>query len=282
MQLRHILAAADDSAEGRAAIQAALALARMGSSRVTVLRVCGLPEDPELVQRTRDGLRTTLQGMRAGASLLRVEVAVVSGLPGIEIGRFAERSRADLIVVGRKQRSEADRLRLGDTADAVARRSPVPCLLVPSGDQGFGSVLAALDGTERGMYVLRAATDFTRATGARLGLVSVEPGPAGGEYVPGPPTARTARLQNMVRESRSGVDLGSGRLETPAGGEATGPVMVRQGAVVPEVLREVASRGADVLVIGYRRGGPAGPAETGDICRRLAHESPSAVLTVPL
>jgi nucleotide-binding universal stress UspA family protein len=41
-----------------------------------------------------------------------VELSVVSGVPGIEIGRLAERREADLLVLGRKQRSQLARVLL--------------------------------------------------------------------------------------------------------------------------------------------------------------------------
>lgn len=282
MQLRHILAAADDSDEGRAAIVGALALARARVARVTVLRVTAPPEDPLETQRQVDQLRATirkLQPLHAVAG--RIDATVVTGLPGIEIGRFAERMRADLVVVGRKQRTEAERQLRGDTADAVARRSPVPCLLVPTVEQRFDRILGALDGTERGMYVLRTAIDFARATGAQLSLVSVEPGGSADAAADGVPTARIARLQEVVRDLRSGSDLGAGQWAGDSG-LSTPPVTVCRGPVVAEVLHQAEIERADVLVIGYRRGGPAGPVDSSDICRRLAREAPCAVLTVPL
>jgi len=46
-------------------------------------------------------------------------VGIAAGVPAIEICRLAERRQADLLVLGRKQRSQLGRLLLGDTADAV-------------------------------------------------------------------------------------------------------------------------------------------------------------------
>jgi nucleotide-binding universal stress UspA family protein len=44
----------------------------------------------------------------------------------------------------------------------------------------------------------------------------------------------------------------------------------------------VQETGADVLAIGYHRGGPPGVLEAGSTARRLAHVAPCAVLTLPL
>jgi nucleotide-binding universal stress UspA family protein len=212
----------------------------------------------------------------------RIDTVVAKGLPGIEIGRLAEMVSADLIVVGRKHRSSRQRMLVGDTADAVARRSPAPCLFVSSHGQLFKRVLAALDGSERGMSVLLPAMEFTRATGARLRAVSVEPDYESEKEVPPLLTARSSRLLEMVNGRRAGVDLGAGRWEEPARGGREGPVVIRRGRIVDEILHEVESYGADVLVVGYHRGGPAGAVDAGSVARRLTHEAPCAVLTVPL
>ena len=57
--------------------------------------------------------------------LLEATVAclVEYGYTGTTVTRIAERVGADLLVVGHKPRTQAMRLLLGDTADAVARRS---------------------------------------------------------------------------------------------------------------------------------------------------------------
>jgi nucleotide-binding universal stress UspA family protein len=59
-------------------------------------------------------------------------------------------------------------------------------------------------------------------------------------------------------------------------------VAIRQGRVVPEIVTEVGSSGADVLAFGCHRGGPSGILETGGTARHLVHTAPVSVLTVPL
>ena len=57
---------------------------------------------------------------------------------------------------------------------------------------------------------------------------------------------------------------------------------VRRGAIVEEILAAVDATGADVLVIGYHRGGLPGLIEAGSTARRVLHTAPCAVLTIPL
>ena len=175
-------------------------------------------------------------------------------------------------MLGRKRHSPMARLLLGDTADAVARRSRLPCLFVPPGSSEPGTLLVALDGTDRGMSVLNQACDFARYAGAAVTTVTVERGPAGEplELVAALPVTRSALLQSRVHQvlSREGFP------------EA--PLTVSRGDVVEGILAEIRDTGADVLALGYHRGGPPGIIEAGSNARRLVHLVPCAVLTIPL
>ena len=280
--MRHVLAAADDSAEGRAAILVASRLAQQCRARLTVLTVADIAQGESAKDAALRGLRATVDAALAPlATKPRVELAVALGLPGVEIGRLAESSDADLIVIGRKRRSEMQRRLLGDTADAVARRSHIPCLFVLTGDHRFERVLVGLDGTERGLSVLVAALGFTRDVGAQLRVVSVE---VDHREDSRPPllTGRSARLVRAVDELRNATSLGRGRWDLALDAHGESPIVIRRGPIVGSLIQEIDSFQADVLVVGNHRGGPAGVIEGGSTARRLAHEAPCAVLTIPL
>src|SRR5262249_58953184 len=114
------------------------------------------------------------------------------GFPGIELARSADEASADWLVIGRKQRSPAARLLVGDTADAVARRSRVPCLFVPTAIGVPTSILTALDGSARCLNVLAATRSIANALHAMLALLTVEPvrHDEQHELTPSLPTAR--------------------------------------------------------------------------------------------
>jgi nucleotide-binding universal stress UspA family protein len=59
-------------------------------------------------------------------------------------------------------------------------------------------------------------------------------------------------------------------------------ISIRRGEIVREILLTVGELEADLLVIGYHRGGPPGVLEAGSTARHLAHTAPCAVLTIPL
>ena len=287
MLLRHILAATDESDAGRQAVRTAIDLASRASARVTILRVMAVEATRRLVSvghgtaPTSGGedevalryLRRWLEADVLSADEVQAaELAIACGVPGIEICRFAELAQADLLVVGRKRHSQMVRLLLGDTADAVARRSRSPCLFVPPGSGEPRKVLVALDGSDRGINVLNQACDFARYAGVTIGAVTVERRPAGEplQIVSTLPVARSSLLQVRVREvlAREGFP--------------NAPLAIRQGDILERVMAEAQDTGADVLAIGYHRGGPPGGIEGGSTARRLAHAVPCAVLTIPL
>ena len=285
MHLQHILAAADESDAGRQAVKTALDLASRTAAQVTVVRVeatspamvggtagygsLSTEEDDPAVARLRRWLEADVLQRDETA---RVQLGVAFGIPGIEICRSAERLGADLLVLGRKRHSQRVRLLLGDTADAVARRSRFPCLFVPPESGELRNLLVALDGSDRGMGVLHGACSFARDAGARLRVVTVERSSADEPWhlATSLPAARSSALQARV--------LAVFRRE----GIPELAVTIRRGDISEAVLAEVRQTGSDVLVIGYHRGGPPGVLEGGSSARRLAHAAPCAVLTVPL
>ena len=283
MLLRQILAAADDSDEGRGAIMAAARLGQRSGATVTVLTVAHVSRADGVVAQLLDRLHETVEGQLKSLDPPRptVDLAVELGLPGVEIGRFAETNGADLIVLGRKRRTSIQRLLIGDTADAVARRSRTPCLFVHAGDHRFGRLLVALDGTERGLSVLPVAMDFARDAHARLRAITVEPAYDNERDAPWLPTGRSERLAEAIDSLRNRSGTNPETWDTVLGGEGEA-LVVHRGRVVEEILSEVHSSGTDALVLGCHRGGPAGMIEAGSITRRLMHDCPCSVLTVPL
>jgi nucleotide-binding universal stress UspA family protein len=212
------------------------------------------------LERLERWLEADLQSAPPGT---RVELGIAFGVPSIEICRFAEQRKADLLVLGRKQRSPMARLLLGDTADAVLRRSRVPCLFVEPGSGPIARLLVALDGSDRGMSVLAACRGFAKAAGTAMRAVTVEEGDAlhPPSLASAVPLARSARLQREVGNPG---------------------IAVRQGTIVSEVLAEVSASSSDVLAFGYHRGGPPGIIEGTSTARHLAHTAPVSVLAIPL
>lgn len=282
-----ILIAADESAGGRHAVRIARSLAAQAGGRLTVVKVQavrghgnGMPAGRFVSSRNAEPPGADLAhfqtwlGADAGNGLIEPpEVVVAFGVPGIEITRLAAQRSADLIVLGRRPRSREHRLLLGETADALVRRSDIPVLFVPPEIPGLSRVLVALDGGDRSERVLQGAMAFATLARARtVEGVTVEPerdDEAGSG--PAPLTGRSLRVERMLN------DYAARHPEVPGV-----PLSVRRGNPIEELLAEVDAAGPDVLVIGYRRGGPPKVVGPKDIARNLLYASPSAVLTIPL
>ncbi len=120
------------------------------------------------------------------------------------------------------------------------------------------------------MMVLAKAASFAQAVGITLQVLTVEPEPA--DTLPVRTSTREGTLDKQVRAILSHQGI-------------TAPVLsveVRRGAIVPQILAAVSASGADLLAIGYHRGGLPGVIEAGSTARHLAHTAPCAVLTIPL
>jgi nucleotide-binding universal stress UspA family protein len=283
MQLRRIVVATDDSREGQAALLAAARLSQRCRSRVTALTVLERGRDEAARSHAVQGLTARIATvMHSLPNPPKIEAETALGLPGIEIGRFAEAHSADLVVLGRKHRNDLQRRMLGDTADAVARRSRAPCLFVMAGALEFERVLVALDGSERGLTVLLAAIDFARLTGAKLRAVCVEPAYENEDGVPRLLTGRSARLVETVDGLISSSAVRRSVWDRGDRIPARPPVVIHRGPIVTEILREIQQSHADLLFLGYHRGGPASIVDAGSVSRRLTHEAPCGVITIPL
>jgi nucleotide-binding universal stress UspA family protein len=160
----------------------------------------------------------------------------------------------------------------------------VPCLFVPQKLAGWSRILASVDGTDRGLSVLVAACDFAQALGGRLRILTVEP-IRSDEKVPGTahlPDARSTRLAQALERLRRVQPDPWENWEKAPGADRSDLLVVRRGNPAAEILAEVSRCAPDVLVFGFRRGGPPGLVEGKSVGRRLAHGAPCATLTIPL
>ncbi len=285
MELNQIMAAADESEAGYQAIRTAFEIAARTRGNLRLLHVVTAPvrngsasflrKEPSALFEDEippdANLRRWLEETAPpGTRDLMVQLDVAYGVPDIEICRCAETRCADLIVLGRKIHSERARLQLGDTADAVARRSRVAALFVPEAGTALRRVLVALDGSGRALKVLAVGCAFARRVGATLRVVTVESTPRAEPDPGSPPLTRNAALQSRVSSMLAEAGL------------PDVVITIRRGPICQEVLQEVQAGNHDVLVIGHHRGGPAWLVQSSSTAQQLGHAAPCAVLTVPL
>lgn len=274
MDFRNLVVAVDNSDASRNAARFAAYLAGFLGGELTVLSV--FPGTPESFERegSSEGIHAMLgSSIFAAHPALAVDVAAVRGVPQVEVPRFAERIKSSLVVLARKPRSRMARLIMGDTTDAVVRRSRVPCLVVPAGLGSMRRILVALDGTDRGIAVFHFAAELAARASLEISAVIVEPRNGDGPQLT---SARADSLGERIERFQKSVG-GAGD-----NGVSTALLNIRYGNSVDEIIAETETVGADILVTGFHPGGPLLEVDELSVSRSLVHRAPCAVLTIPL
>lgn len=122
------------------------------------------PSDP--VRSVRDRLHQDLLGEDCG---LDIDIYVETGDPAKFILETAARTNCDLIVTGVARDETLGRMILGDTVDYLARKSPIPVLIVrerPSGP--YQNLLVATDFSPSSCHALQSAIRFFPDTAITL------------------------------------------------------------------------------------------------------------------
>jgi nucleotide-binding universal stress UspA family protein len=196
--VRRIVVAADCSAHGRAAMEAAAALgALLGAELeglfvedVDVVTVAELAVGRELHAISgrpraldREALERELraeaaQARRAlervaGRSHVSVSFRVVRGRVEREV--IAAAGEADMLVLGTASRSLGAHHRPGSTAVAAAERAPRSVLFLRSGSAVSGRVVALYDGSPGAARALQAGARLSAADGGALTVLLVAP-----------------------------------------------------------------------------------------------------------
>jgi nucleotide-binding universal stress UspA family protein len=208
--------------------------------------------------------------VHAGTDADDANIATISlqGIPGVEIAHAADEHGAGVVVLGRRSRPGWVPLPLGGTTEAVLRRHSGLCLMIPVEVCRLRRVVLAIDGTPRGSRLLGPAAALVRALGAdacALHVCTDALAPITTEDCWSHPATRRAR-----EDLESFPEFGAGSMRV-----VTGPPATR-------ILEFLQQHQTDLLVLGIRRGGPAGDAGSGHIGRDLLSTAPTAILTVPI
>jgi nucleotide-binding universal stress UspA family protein len=101
------------------------------------------------------------------------KITFLAGDPALGILRAARASRADLIVMGTHGRTGLRRVLLGSVAEAVARRSTAPVLVVRGGGEAIRSILAPVNFTDYSDHGFEYAAALAAAMNAGLTALHV-------------------------------------------------------------------------------------------------------------
>jgi nucleotide-binding universal stress UspA family protein len=301
-RLKEILCPVDFSASSRHALHRAAAVARAQGAALTVVHVCGAPvgtaagvpfgpegPGPFILhdldrENASEQMRHLLDAVPAGVPV-RHEVIEAASVYRAVLAE-ADKTAADLIVMGTHGRSGFDRWLLGSVTEKVLRRASVPVLTVPAlapdvapdSTATFRRVLCAIDFSDCSRTALDYAASFARdANGTLILFHSVELLPIIYEptAVGAPPferdrpeLERSARehLRRLVPESlRQGITVE----------EAVG-----SGKPYVEILRLAEERTVDLIVLGVHGHGVIDRLIFGSTAGHVVRQAACPVLTV--
>ncbi len=178
-KMERILIATDFSPSAQAATEVAVSLAKKFGSTLTCLHIIipaphSSPSEGALKRNAREQFkaleeRLALEGVNIDESI------TVLGKPFAEILKTAEHNNFNLIIMGAcGEKSTAERLVLGSTAEKVIRKSEKPVLAVkPPATDIFEHILAAVDFSDVSERALKNAIRLTRAFESHLMVLHV-------------------------------------------------------------------------------------------------------------
>jgi nucleotide-binding universal stress UspA family protein len=196
----------------------------------------------------------------------RTKLRLRAGDPAGQLLAFAERSDAELVVVGVRGPDVVVHDFLGSVPSTLMERAPCPVVIVPAtavapfDAASMRSVVCGVGGNEMDVAVLRLAGDIARRLGGELHAVHAYEEATLPADVRGP----QRKLNELLEE---------------AGVEAHGVVLP---ARAPEALDRVARQeSAGLIVVGSRRRGRLDSVPHGSVPTRLATEGSIPVVVLP-
>jgi nucleotide-binding universal stress UspA family protein len=233
----------------------------------------GVPPD---IERLREAFaaRARLEiaaALRAAGMAEPQDVLVRFGRSTRVLADAAAERQAGLVALGGKRHPALQRWLGGSTAHNAARALPVPLLVTRGHVHELRHVLVAVDLSGAAEPTLRAAERLAGIWDADLRVVTVlEPLPA----VPGATVPQWVEFSSLWEETLK-RDVWS-LVRRPR----TQTVM-RHGAVMDVLRREVADWRADLLVVGSHGKGWVDRVILGSVTERLLNELPTSLVVVP-
>lgn len=237
-----IVLATDGSEYSAAAESAAMHMSGHCDAQLLVTRVVLTNPEyealvPDRVQQAEIEAQKQIDAVaeKARADGLNAETVLRHGAdPYHEVVRVADERHADVIVIGRRARSDLARLMVGDSTAKVIGLASCSVLVVPRGTRmPEKRILVATDGSRLGDAAAYSAVRLAKRCGLPLTAVSVTASGSGKDAV-----AEAEAALERVRKAAEKEDVG---IET----------LREEGRRPDEVIAEVAKRReADLLVIG--------------------------------
>jgi nucleotide-binding universal stress UspA family protein len=282
-KLRNIVAATDLSVGGSTAMMAGAVLAERNGAKLSVVSIVQPPNSSDLPQAADPGIsewvdsqqdrvrrRVEIELDRASLPFALVHVGV--GEPARLVAAFAERLRADLVVVGAHRLSRFERVLEGSTGEEILRHSRRPVMVATRDGAGrFRRILVAVDLSRNSQAVLETAMRLARGDASEVQVV----------YAEEPSKGIWRRI--IRRDSRTRRQADRRRFEGMVGecqfpGEHLATVL--RGHAGRAVLGEARRWNADLIVMGVRRSRLLCPTRLGRTSRYVLRRGDRSIVAV--
>lgn len=278
MRMR-IVVGAQDSPEGQDAVALGAMLAATGGGALTLLRALGpptaaeRPHDREM--RLARAERDLHDAARRHAPDARIEISEDAD-PARALCEYAERSDADMVVIGSSRRAADGRCAIARTGRSLLKTLPAAIAIAARGLRGqpprLTRIAVGYDGGTESRRALQLADALAVAADAELYIETIyeQPIPA---LVLGEPSTPEVVQELRENERRGAISVASRAVTR------TSP-RVRLHVRVGEPGREIrhASERADLTVIGSRRWGPCARVLLGGAGETLASDCGSSLI----
>jgi nucleotide-binding universal stress UspA family protein len=261
----------------------ALALAQSLASPSTDIVVCCVhpPDMPDLVSEDSLALqaRERLDEARGRLGDRPNTAFHVRGSysPGAGLHEEAERTHADLLIVGSSHRSALGRIIPGSVTRQVLHAAPCAVAVAPAGLRDHGRKLqhigVAFDGGPEAQQALETAARLAREHGADLTLITVV------DFVAVADGWASAWVYPAVRDDIHEAAEDQGRKAIAALEDIDAEVEIIDGTTTQELV--LAGARFDLLVMGSRGYGPIRRALLGTTSGRVAEAAACPVLITP-
>lgn len=207
---------------------------------------------------------------------LQVHVRIERGPPGKCLLAAAE--GADLLVVGRRDRSHVRHLLLGSVADQCIRYAPCPTMVVPAPDDQLGDptgpIVVGVDSSPDAQRALRWAVDAAGRSGCTVAAIHCWDDPMAGTGELSDPPPDLDLLEELARRRLTAwvfdAAIPDGRHLHP---------LVRRGD--PAIILVHEASAARLLVVGSRGRGGFSRLLLGSVAHHAAHLAASPVVVLP-
>ncbi len=279
--MKTFLMATDLSARSERALDRALNLAAEHGAALTVIHVVDADLPASLAEEQAEAARRTIGDhirKTTGRDAEDITVTVAFGRSHAEILAMAEKTAADLIIVGVHRADAFMDLFRGTTAERVIRAARVPVLLVSEkGDKPYRKIMVGVDFSVYSKRALAFALDF--APRASFHVVHAYDVPFGG-FLYGRNKQTEAHRRDQVGFERTKQSEMTAFL---AGFETQKPrfkPVLKQGEAQQVISQQASRLNPDLLVIGTHGLTGLAHAFLGSVAEDMLRNPPCDVLTV--